>query len=280
VGTPYNTSVQLIARTEPLHRALSIDLLKYLAASVIVLAITDLLVGHDGEIMDNRTYQVSKKRLFLLWYIDFLFFMTFWGLLSYFIDLVAKLPFWMPYLLFVVIRAISGKYIGSIGYLFLGIDKESKTVHPKLFERENWITILLGVLLIMEGTKQLVRWTQIFVPQPVFGFFPNDLTQVIMHIFLGIFSILAGYWFLKLNIKGLYLGVSVALLNIVSDALSWNLWDPVVENMVIARRELQGLPVRDGEIEFMKLLLPEGMLAAACLAIIMMLLTYKRLKDA
>ncbi|MCD6346199.1 MAG: hypothetical protein J7L96_02135 [Bacteroidales bacterium] len=153
-------------------------------------------------------------------------------------------------------------------------------MNSKIFQRENWLTILLGVLFIIEGTKQLVRWTQIFVPQPVFGFFPNDLTQIIIHIILGISSIIAGYWFLKLNIKGLFLGVSVALINIASDSLSWKLWNPVVEKMVVARRELQGLPVRDGEVEFMQSLFPEGMLVAAVLAIIAMLFTYKRFKEA
>lgn len=205
--------------------------------------------------------------------------MTLWGLLSYFLGMEAAIPFWAPYLLFVVIRAISGKYIGSIGYIFLSINKEAKTVSTAIFERENWLTILLGVLLILEGTKQLVRWTQMFVSQPIFGFFPDDITQILVHVFLGVSSILAGYWFLRLNIKGFYLALSVAIVNIASDALSWNLWDPVVEKMVIARRELQGLPVRDGEIEFMQSLFPEGMLLAASLAIVAMLFTYKRFKN-
>jgi len=230
--------------------------------------------------METEIIHASKKRLLLSWYIDFLFFMTLWELLSYFLRLDTSVPFWVPYLLFIVIRAISRKYIGSIGYLFLGIEKETRTVDQKIFKRENWLTILLGILLILEGTKQLVRWTQIFVSQPVFGFFPDDLTQIIIHVVLGICSIVAGYWFLKLNLKGFYLAISVALINIISDALSWHLWDPVVEKMVIARREIQGLPVRDGEVEFMQLLFPEGMILAAVFAAIAMLFTYNRFYSA
>lgn len=230
--------------------------------------------------MNTEIYQASKKRLFLSWYIDFLFFMTLWGLLLYFLGLETSIPFWVPYLIFIAVRAISGKFIGSIGYLFLGINKETKTVNPNIFTRENWLTILLGVLLILEGTKQLVRWSQIFVSQPMFGFFPDDTTQIVIHVLLGVSSILAGYWFLRLNIKGFYLAVSVAILNIASDALSWSLWDPVVEKMVLARRELQGVPVRDGEIEFMQSLFPEGMLLAATLAVIAMFFSYKRFTKA
>jgi hypothetical protein len=116
--------------------------------------------------------------------------------------------------------------------------------------------------------------------QPIFGFFPEDTTQITIYVLLGVSSILAGYWFLTLNIKGFYLAVSVAIVNIASDALSWGLWDPVVEKMVLARRELQGLPVRDGEIEFMQSLFPEGMLLASTLAVVAMLFTYKRFKNA
>lgn len=230
--------------------------------------------------MNTAINQASKKRLVLSWYLDFLFFMTLWGILAYFLSFEGSLPFWAPYLIFIVIRAISGKYIGSIGYLFLGIDKESGTVSQRVFERETWLTMLLGVLFVLEGTKQLVRWTQMFVPMPFFGLVPGDITQVLIHIVLGAASVLAGYWFLKLNIKGLYLGVSLALVSIVSDILSWNLWDPAVEQMVVARRELQGRPVREGEIEFMQSLSPEAMLVVAGLAIVAMLLSYKRFKNA
>ena len=95
-------------------------------------------------------------------------------------------------------------------------------------------------------------------------------------IVLGFSSILAGYWFLKLNIKGFYLVISAALVNIISDALSWDLWDSAVEKMVYARKKLQGLPVREGEVAFMQSLFPEGMLLSACLVIIAVLFTYRR----
>ncbi len=99
--------------------------------------------------MDNEIYHASKKRLLLSWYLDFLFFMTLWGLLSYFLGLDANVPFWVPYLIFIVIRAILGKFVGSIGHLFLEIEKETNTVNPNIFERENRLRIILGCLLIL-----------------------------------------------------------------------------------------------------------------------------------
>lgn len=228
--------------------------------------------------MHTEIFKVSRKRLLLSWYIDFLFFMTLWGLLAYFLGLDAEMPFWVPYVTFGVIRAISGRYIGSIGYSFLGIDRVSRTVSPCIFGRENPLTMLIGVLFILEGSKQLVRWTQLSVSQPFFGVIPDDTTQIIIQIVYGISFVISGYWFLKLDIKGLYLGVSVLLISAFSDVLSWKLWDPVVATMIVARREVQGRAVADGEIQLMQSLIPEGMLVVSVLVIIAMLFTYKRFK--
>ncbi len=229
---------------------------------------------------ENSINKASKKRLILSWYIDLLFFMTLWGLLSYFIKLEESVPFWAPYVVFLVIRAATSKYFGSIGYSFLSIDKNSMCVNEGIFKRENWLSILLGVLLILEGTKQIVRWTQMFVSQPAFGFFPDEATQILIHLAFGVLSILAGYWFLKLDIRGFIAGIGVAVINLISYALSWKLWDPVVEQMVLKRKEIQGVPVRDGEIEMMQSLLPEGIIVVAIVSIIAMAITYPKFKNA
>lgn len=229
---------------------------------------------------ESSINQASKKRLLISWYIDFLFFMSFWGLLSYFMKLEESVPFWAPYAAFLVIRALTSKFIGSIGYSFLSIDKSSMCVEENILRRENWLSILLGVLLVLEGTKQLVRWTQMFVSQPAFGYFPDQTIQIVIHLAFGSISILAGYWFLKLDIRGFIAGISVALINLISIGLSWKLWDPVVEQMVLIRREVQGIPVRDGEVEMMQSLMPEGMLAVATVGIITMAITYPKFKNA
>ncbi|MEH6347120.1 MAG: hypothetical protein V7785_18635 [Bermanella sp.] len=229
---------------------------------------------------ENPTNQASKKRLLLAWYIDFLFFMTLWGLLTYFLSLENSLPIWAPYLTFLVVRTVATKFVGSIGYSFLSIDKDSLSVNQDIFSKENWLTILLGVVLLLEGTKQLVRWTQMFVSQPAFGFFPDESTQVLIHLVFGVLSILAGYWFLKLDIRGFMVGMGVASMNLISDGLSWKLWDPIVEKMIVSRREVEGLPVREGEIEMMQSFMPEGLVVFAIVSIIAMLISYPKFKRA
>ena len=228
---------------------------------------------------ENPTNQASKKRLLLAWYIDFLFFMTLWGLLTYFLSLENSLPIWAPYLTFLIVRTLATKFIGSIGYSFLSIDKDNLSVNPNILSRENWLSILVGVVLLLEGTKQLVRWTQMFVSQPAFGFFPDESTQIFIHLLFGVFSILAGYWFLKLDIRGFIAGMAVTIASLISDGLSWKLWDPVIEKMIISRREVEGLPVREGEIEIMQSLMPEGLVVFAAVSMIAMLVSYPKFKS-
>ncbi len=188
------------------------------------------------------------------------------------------MPFWVPYAAFIAVRTISYKYMGSIGSIFMSIDRNNLCVKGDVFNRENWLTILLGVLLVLEGTKQLVRWMQTFVAQPAFGFFPDESTQIIIHLVFGCLLVVAGYWFLKLDIRGLMVGMVVGLLSITSDLLSWELWGPVVEQMVITRREVQGLPVREGEIEIMQSLMPLGSVIAVVVVVVAMAFSYRRFK--
>ena len=112
---------------------------------------------------ENTLHLASKKRRLLSLYIDFLLFMTLWGILSYYLAPDGNMPFWLPYIAFVVARTLLTKFYGSIGDSFLSIDRDSFCVDDDIYRRENWLSILLGLLFILEGTKQLVRWTQMFV---------------------------------------------------------------------------------------------------------------------
>ena len=83
---------------------------------------------------ESSINQAPKKRLLISWYIDFLFFMSLWGLLSYFMKFEESVPFWVPYAAFPVIRALTSKFIG---YRFLSIDKSSMCVEENILRIEN-----------------------------------------------------------------------------------------------------------------------------------------------
>ena len=151
---------------------------------------------------------------------------------------------------------------------------------PTIHNNENWLTILIGVLLILEGTKKLVRWTQFIVPLPFFGVLVDSTTQMILNVTGGILFVLAGYMILKLKQTGLFLGIGLTIGTIASSIISWSLWDQIIPQMVEARRNLQGISVREGEVEFMQSLFPEMFLIFGVIFLIAMLLSIKRFKMA
>ena len=168
---------------------------------------------------------------------------------------------------------------GSVGLYFLSIDKKEMAVAQSVFEKESWITLFIGVLFVLDGTKLLVRWTEVFVSQPVLGYFPDDTVQIALQIVQGTLSVLAGYWFLKMDMKGLVLGLALTLFSIVSVALSWNLWDPVIEEKIVKRNRVQGLAVNQSEIEGMQLLMPELVLIFMAIMLMAMVATFPRFRD-
>ena len=224
-------------------------------------------------------YLVSKKRILLSWYVDLLLFLTAWELLVYFLNLQAALPFWLPFILLFITRALLSKLIGSPGLFFLSIDKDTMEVDRNISNNENWCTILIGIMSILGGCKQLVRWTEFNVIYPQFGSVPGDTIHILTQIVYGSLFILAGYWFLKLNIKGFFLSVAALSLQLISTTLSWDLWKITAFEMVIERRTAQGLPIRNGEIEFMQAYLPTAIVTTSMMVIIAMLFTYKNFKQ-
>lgn len=225
--------------------------------------------------MEELTIKGSKKRQLLALYLDFILFMVVWGLLEHFVAQENGFPSWVALITFGMVKVATHKLLGSPGAFMLSIGRDG-LVNPEIHARENWLTILLGVLFVLEGTKQLVRWTQLLVPEPFFGFIPSSNVQILINITIGTLFVIIGYLFLKLHRTGLILGLIAGAAAIVSCVLSWSLWDKTVAEMVVARRALQGKPVGENEVEFMQLLMPEGILLLAVVLCLAMILTYRR----
>ncbi len=225
--------------------------------------------------MESQPIPASKKRIFLAWYLDLLLFMVFWKFLEHFQFSDRELPFWMGLGTFVLLEFICTKFYSSIGMGFLSVD-ESHQVDLDIYMRENWLTILLGVLFILEGTKKLVRWIDQSVAQPIFGMFLDPTLQIIINMLTGLLFLVTGYLFLKLKPVSIWLGLIVVFGTLVSCVLSWQLWDESMARVVLERRALQGLPVREGEIEFMQSLMPEGIIVATVILGFGILFSYKR----
>jgi len=226
--------------------------------------------------MSDTAVRASIRRRVLAWFIDYLLFAVAWALLAFAIDPVLSVGgFLLSLIVFLILRAILGYFIVSPGYALLSIDGDGD-VDPEIKEGESWLTMTLGVLILLGGTKQLVRWTQIDAVWPYFGFVPGPVEHVVISVVFGVVSVVAGCLILKLRRLGQILGIAVGAAYLASAVLSWNLWDRLIADQVQARRAVQGLPVRAGEVEFMQALFPEVPIAVAAVMILLLLIPSRR----
>jgi hypothetical protein len=138
-------------------------------------------------------------------------------------------------------------------------------VEPAIFHRERWWTILLGVLLILDGARVAVRWTLWHAPMPLMGMQPGETAAILIRIVTGALEIVAGAGVLRLSRPGVALGAGVLGFQIVSWLTSWSLLPGWAAREVLARRAAAGAAPRQGEIAFMQSFAPVVMVAGGLL---------------
>ena len=240
----------------------------------------------------NSVISASLKRILLAAYIDYLLFSVFWEIVWHFIG-PAEGPFLLKFLFFTMFELLSFWRIGSPGQYFLSIYSSEQEwrmsqfrynpassgllVQPEIFNNESWLTILLGILFILDGSKECVRWTMWAPATPYFGLGPDFVTSTIISVIFGVVYIYIGCLILKLKKSGFITGIGTLIIYIVSIVLSWKYWDDFVTRYVMQRRAFQNLPVRDGEIEMMKMVMPEGVIIFSIIILFVLLLVRKKL---
>jgi hypothetical protein len=215
--------------------------------------------GCEKKVSFNMPAKATIKRQLLAWYIDFLFASVLAFFLTYFLQAQSWLSgygFYIPAVLLVVLGRIAPKF--SIGQEFLSIDANG-FVDSGLVERGSFWLMFLATVLVLDGTKQLVRWAD-FSSWPVLGQQPQGIYQVAIAALLGSLSICAGYWVFKLDRRGFWLTLALLTFWMLSILMSWSLMNELIAQRTTERRALQGLPVRAGEIEFMQLVTTPGLL--------------------
>lgn len=142
--------------------------------------------------------------------------------------------------------------------------------------KKAWINFALGILALLDGLKSLVRWMQFEAAMPFMGIVPEGNIRIAICIVTGLFLILGAIALLRLDYRGRQLMAAINMLLLVSLALSWQLLPQAIEQMVVARRALQGLPVDPGRIEFMKAVYPSFTAGYLLLGCLLSLFAYSR----
>lgn len=197
----------------------------------------------------------SSMRRLLAFYLDFLVFSALLTPTAWVIERLggsAVTPM-QGCVLFVLLRVALVRFVGtSPGRWCLGISPDSSTVDVSIANREAWWTMLAGTLLVLEGSKNLVRWTEGLPPQPFLGNGVSDTTALAVLCLLGLLNLVAGVLILRTHAIGSFLGASVVTFETLATLAHRQAFRDWVASSVSARRAIQGIPPRAGQIAFMQ----------------------------
>jgi hypothetical protein len=223
--------------------------------------------------MTSNPLVASRRRLLLAIYLDFLLFMVVWGLANFIIG--GEAHFVVGIIAFVAIRFAASKLGVSPGQYFLSIGRD-QLVDADVYDRENWLTMLLGAVCVLEGSKLLVNWTQGIVSEPFFGSMPGETAQVTIDMVSGVLLVVVGFLYFKLRALGFWLALAAVIASLASTAVSWSLWLEAIPKVVSARRAAQGRVPTEGELQFMQTFLLSGTMVLLLCVLVGVLLTYRR----
>lgn len=212
----------------------------------------------------------SKKRLLLALYIDSVLFGALWALGVHFLEPLGRYWF-LEYVAFVVFETALLHWFGSPGRYALSIFSVARPewqsagikngVDSRIWTSENWLTILLGVLFILDGAKSMVRWTAWNPPLPLL----SHEVSASVNILVGTLWMLAGVLVLRLRVSGVWLAITLGISELAFIGTTWRAWDGYAREMTTRRAAFLGQPVDPARIEFAQALIPEILVATIVL---------------
>jgi hypothetical protein len=197
----------------------------------------------------------SRKRQLLAIYIDFLVFRAVYQPVAWTIRSTVPVDSWLVTLtVFAVLRGVAWALRLMLpGQWALGTSPgDDATVKPHVLERERWWTVAAGTLLVLEGSKNLVRWTQGLPVEPLLGPAAPSWMAITAITILGGLNVVAGLMVLRTKAVGAMIGIGVLCVEALAAMIHKDDFREWAGQAVVARRALQGLPVREGEVEMMQ----------------------------
>ena len=221
------------------------------------------------DVDTTRTPSIARRLLAI--YIDYLVFAAAYQPIAWTLRTVAEpISHWLVALaVFAVLRTVASRLrLVLPGKWALGISPwRDGGVEPQLLRREKWWTMAAGTLLVLEGSKNAVRWTQGLPIEPLLGPDAPQTILIILITVLGALNIVSGLLTLRTRVAGPVLGAGVLGVELVASIINRDAFKQWTADAVVARRALQGIAVRPGEVELMQWLtlniLPVALLLGA-----------------
>jgi len=133
-------------------------------------------------------------------------------------------------------------------------------------------------LLVLEGSKNLVRWTQGLPVEPLLGLAsPQWMALAAITIFGGL-NVVAGLLILRTRLAGAVIGIGVLGAEVLAAMIHRDDFRQWAGQAVIARRSLQGVPLREGEVEIMQMLTATVLPAVIAVGVIWLLVVAVRFR--
>ncbi len=209
----------------------------------------------------------SLQRRLIGVYVDYLVFSALWMPLAY--GMRAQVPAlgrWSTILAaFALFEVLAFVRPGATpGPWALGIRRGAEGAHvgARIRARERWWTLLVGVLGLSEGAKEVVRFTQGLPPPPFMGFDLSWEQAGAVVTLSGVLYLITGIGVLRTSTGAAAFGVALCTASLVSWLTSLEQVPAWAEARTIARRAAQGMVARPEEIAFMQKVLPGGALLA------------------
>jgi len=229
-----------------------------------------------SDAVDDNYVPTSRLRRALAFYLNLIIGVTVMGVVLEFVPVPEDRKFIVRWSLALVFAALDELLLGKTpGHMILSITPYG--VPSSIYARETYLSMFLGVICILDGCKRAVLWTQYQLPEPIMGRMAEGIQLGAYNMALGLLFVVAGIMILRLHKSGWVLalcGIGVHALSVIT---SWQMWDSYVAELVTRRRELQGIPVRPNEIEFMQVLMPEGVMVAFAIATILLFVSYRKM---
>jgi hypothetical protein len=216
--------------------------------------------------MEESVTPATRKRRLLALYLDFVVFSVPWSLLQEFVlsasPELRNLSLLFQFATFTIIEVVfhfvfhwsPGEWLLSIRQLQYRATPDAPPiraafVNTSVIARESWFTLFAATLLLLDGSKGMVRWAMWIPPPPYFGTTVSDSLWPFVAITDGVVQWAVAYLLFRANPVVLFVGGAYLTTLLVSAVLSWPLWPAWAAEYVRRRREYQGLEIRPAEIE-------------------------------
>ncbi len=226
----------------------------------------------------------SRKRRVLAIYFDFILFGTVWAVATNWMT-----PFfgslWLRLAAFGVLESLLFRNYKSIGLYVLSVYRypvgggEVLGVNPAVKHKESWLTMIMASLLLLDGPRAVIRWTQFRPPKPYFGMVPDTSVAILYEVAFGVTEVFVAIAIFKMSRTGFWAALVLAAGIAVSTLMSLDQFSEYAQTYVRRRADYTGRDFDPQMAEAMAPIVTYGTITVAAMLATCVLFYRKRFSN-